>query len=43
LLRSRAQNAAIHLQAIFSKARDSAPRQLHFKAINRDGFLESRA
>jgi hypothetical protein len=36
-------NGAFQLQAGFSKARDSAPLLLHFKAIKRDGFLEHRA
>jgi hypothetical protein len=37
------QNAAIHLQAVFQKARECAPSQLHFKEPNSDDFLKCRA
>ena len=43
LLRSRAQNAAVQLQATFQKARDSAPLPLNLRAVNCDGYPNSRA
>jgi hypothetical protein len=33
----------LQLQAALLKARDSAPRGLHFKETNCDGYLEHRA